>query len=1793
MACNDIIYQDKKYSEEEFVDLMNSGKITELTKFDGLSDSSEGLTRTEPGTLTKSEGERYGDLLPEHTYIADEKLDINDMRNAYKAKKEEVLAQGARIQIDNGKELKYILPDTFHQSTGDKLKSSRASDQTVKEFTDWFRNTGVDFKAVTKELTDAQGNKLDANESVDVLNGVVRVVEGHENTAIPEAGMHIVARIVKEKYPELFKEMMKRIDKFTIFPEVVNQYKKYPNYQLPDGKPDMAKMKEETIGKVLAEYRILDKEGSTEKPELIQQAQTWWGRIKDLLRDFFKGNPFTKTLKKFNDEVQNLQQFKGEYHSKHMGIETSETSYYDEDVNSNGRTSSRESQQATREVQKGKYVFGEISGNGRTGEVSNEGSGKEQDIFDKSSKKVDISKTQNSVQNMEGVGYGKGNTENSARIFTSSHNQERVTGSDTREGLFYQANLVDKGKDLFDEIKRKASDIDHVIEGDENYYTRKSTGKRVANRVTDRAKRILTDIFGDSRRIPDWDEKAKTGIAGHADINDILERYIDKETGLIRRDGNNELAPFEKISVSQINPKEEGYYDMLKKMVHDIIKDYPSTTRFVWEEPLYDEAKDEVGSPDLLAIHADGTVDNYDWKFLDIKEDTQDIPKYKKKAYNAQMQGYASILRKTYGADKIGRSRIIPIQAVYIHDGKEYKFAGIKTADSENYYKGEHREYLLPLPSSEEKYVEDKRIQNYLDGLNSVLSKMEAGAQELKDDPRLHANEDIKQLVRSIRHLQVKKNVTDSANFAMGKMNELAKTLKGYKDIFDEGKGSEFTEQDLERISGELNNARTFITPFEGLEHYFEGEQKALLSKLTYRVREARDFIRELDNLIIEKGYANKRGIFGVAGIDPNTGEVYADRATKFFQKVFNVSSDAHTRAGQLLHKLFSEAAGKYTIAVNEAFEKHDKVKEQVQEWLKTRSVKDLDKLLLKQGNSEFGRIDRFSREFYSTLKEQLVGKESKWVFEKEGDKWKNVDVSRYMENYEQELKRYSKWAEDYTILQVDQEGLTKEQLEERRAKMSNELVEQFRRQYDIQAHPKTAISTTNEKLYRYPTDNWQSKEYKELLKPENKPVLDYYNFVQEVVDKAKDSGINIKRGASFFPMQEKTLVEGVSGGSALKNTIRNIGSAVTLRPGEGGYADPITKELENKLLVSFIHDIGQVDSKGNKDYTNVSRNIFSVMDKFIGEVEQYITRSEIEEPVKLLLHLEKEKAVISTTLTGTPIYKDGKVQTVHDDSNYNFLKHLVDTGLYDKQGGYKEAGIGWTWDYNKFARKVNKVAGEGTMPLSKEDEVYISVPKVIKTLNSKIVLKALGFNPLSAIANLFGGRMQSWIDNRFVTKEDLNLGRNLIAKANFLSEEGKVAGGLLKFFTPYTHEETLDKARKDDLSAWNKWLSSATLMGMMKGSEEHVQSSNALAYMKNLMVRNGKLMNIWEFVKNKYDYSNLYKGRTTQEADVIKKEMDKEYKELKEKESLLKVSKIVDGKLVIPGLANKTDITVLDAREKMMQMNRDATGSLSPYEHMMVDQNFVGQSMMTFHHWIPPLVLTRFDNLGFNAGSGKYRWGRWKMLSAAIHERGLGAVTQLIGHLTGSEQSIVDIAKHLYQKKRAMMEERGEIAQFDHNITEAEFIDMYRSGMKANLVDAIAALSLLGAYLAIRAAQKDNEDEEKAGIYRSMAKISDKLSDELLFFYSPSAFMQLTGGYHTSLFPALGIATDAEKFLRASGTELFYDVSGDEDQSDKNKVLKYPVSYIPGINQLTSWYALFDDDFSVQLKGKKAPDHP
>jgi hypothetical protein len=184
-------------------------------------------------------------------------------------------------QIDNAKGIFYQLSDGPIPST--------ASPKTVAMVNDFLARIGVDVKTLKNVIVD--GIKQDAAGVALLSQKLIQVVEGKEAQSLPEEAMHFAVAIIKQTNPTLYKKLMGEINKYDILNDVFATYGQNPMYQI-DGKPDVIKLKEEAIAKVLAETIIKNNEGSTEKPENIAKVQSWWDSIVDFFKNLFTTSGF-------------------------------------------------------------------------------------------------------------------------------------------------------------------------------------------------------------------------------------------------------------------------------------------------------------------------------------------------------------------------------------------------------------------------------------------------------------------------------------------------------------------------------------------------------------------------------------------------------------------------------------------------------------------------------------------------------------------------------------------------------------------------------------------------------------------------------------------------------------------------------------------------------------------------------------------------------------------------------------------------------------------------------------------------------------------------------------------------------------------------------------------------------------------------------------------------------------------------------------------------------------------------------------------------------------------------------------------------------------------------------------------------------------------------------------------------------------------------------------------------------------------------------------------------------------
>ena len=138
-------------------------------------------------------------------------------------------------------------------------------------------------------------NAKGVNGLADTFAKIVAIAEGKEDVAITEEVIHVLTAIAEITNPKLITEMISKIGRFKIYDQVLKAYKNNKAYQLPNGKPDIRKIKKEAVDKLLAEVVIKKLQGSVEFPELMEEEnrtmiQRFWDALMDLIRGFYRSS---------------------------------------------------------------------------------------------------------------------------------------------------------------------------------------------------------------------------------------------------------------------------------------------------------------------------------------------------------------------------------------------------------------------------------------------------------------------------------------------------------------------------------------------------------------------------------------------------------------------------------------------------------------------------------------------------------------------------------------------------------------------------------------------------------------------------------------------------------------------------------------------------------------------------------------------------------------------------------------------------------------------------------------------------------------------------------------------------------------------------------------------------------------------------------------------------------------------------------------------------------------------------------------------------------------------------------------------------------------------------------------------------------------------------------------------------------------------------------------------------------------------------------------------------------------
>ena len=1221
---------------------------------------------------------------------------------------------------------------------------------------------------------------------------------------------------------------------------------------------------------------------------------------------------------------------------------------------------------------------------------------------------------------------------------------------------------------------------------------------------------------------------AERGTDVHSDLQNIIERYFNK-------DG----TPRETILPRSKMKTNVAVYDKLEEYIVSLIKEFESKpgTRFLPEVRIYSRKRNLPGTIDLLIMEPNGTTHIYDWKSQQIDKDQKDLKWFKPEAYRIQLNEYKKILMEEYGIFKFGKIRAVPIRTKFKIANVNGVLRPVALESIEMEYDVNNipkdKDYLLPVVMLDESTGNNK-LDSLIAKLNAVYDKVSEGSVLESEKP--FKAEELNLLKKTIRDLQVRKDMSTFIENGLFEINKYRDKINnntfGFNDTTDSvlilnvySEGSVFLEELLKDLKKQIKEA-TDPDVLQYLKNLQDDYAKMSLNAKALLVDIVGIKGEKIPSGIIAKignELAQEEGITTL--LKP---EVQMDVLKRNFRSL----STLPTAAAKLFTKMLRRVQGVRNIKIKELNKDLKDIKENLEKWGKSKGLSgnDIFNPILDidekgRWNGDFVKI--YSEEYFKLRKEALKTEDINWIKD-------NTDF-------------------DIVQYKIDLEKL-KNNLEERYPGQDDYVVKRKQAILDdwILKHSNSnRIGYLNSKnFYIKPKEKWYSDKYKTIYKKDssgkyvNQPLVDTYEYFQNLIKYSAKIGMINKYTSRFIPGIFESKVTNIFG-TSFKNVFDIQGAFDSLAvDAEGGFGniDPLTGVLKKQLPVYFTKDLGVEKEDGSIDYSNKSKDLFSVFSIWGQQMYNYEAMDSIKEKAEALVIIEENKSRLATNFIGI-VKKDGS--TIGENSvNSETIKDIINYYVY-----------GQTKDANDTAYKIN-------------GKTY-STKKAATTLLKLSTFKTLALNTMSASATFVGGTGNAFFiasKRKLFTEKDW--GNGLLD----FSSNNEVTSAGIDFF-----DLGLDERQKQDVRGlstdWKKRnLKWDHLMIMQHYGDKWATYPVAATMLRTFMFDGKNIISIRDYVKEQNDYENFY-SLPESERKRVQKKIDKEIEELQKTKSLKAVGKVENGEFVVPGLDRKSDAAI-NFKAAVQKTLKSMIGNSSKDDMNRIRMGLLGQVLMQYRSWMPQLMTERFGDMTYDVDLESWQYGKSRMfLNHLIDGRILFLIKEMV---TGFGNNTISKAKEKYKEFLLELMETGKISSAEEFMTESEFIDMYIGNLRSAQRELIVLSTFLLLLFSSGVFSDDDDDEDVSGLKKYIQKSLEKYKNEFSFYYSPTEFTKML----KNPIPMIGVLEDFERFLLQGIGQIYNFGIGDEEGMETNKPAKYLFKLLPVAKEGVNMYALYDDEF-------------
>jgi len=956
---------------------------------------------------------------------------------------------------------------------------------------------------------------------------------------------------------------------------------------------------------------------------------------------------------------------------------------------------------------------------------------------------------------------------------------------------------------------------------DKRHYT--FDGNKVAKSVTEKIKanskmpaREGIDAFLDEQK-RDW------GSEGHAFIDDFITN------SLIDKDGYKKDIP---TPVNISTSLSDKIQEEIKAFAVELINSYPEGTRFIIEKKVINEkVKGMLASTvDFMAIIPNEEkgyiIDVLDWKFSGVnKSKDDDIPWFKQKEWKEQMGEYSKILYN-YGVKpaQIRKARMIPFITNYEYiipkspkSGLTLKSLEIGKLDSLT----ETNLYLLPVPLNSET-TGNPQIDTLLKSLREQWEKLyKTPTSELEGEAK---NIRLNQLSQAIRILHLKLDFEPLVNVGKSFLNNAAETFKSFENI----DYSKLSKEEIQKKLGDLLDYSKSAEKYASLDDVFLSQHKKdglsdearkvfiALEHISSSTGRMLNKIKELQEefvvqLALKEDFTTEEDKYSILD---------AEKAVSGFTKTFLEASQLSSKLINLASNLVMNAASVVNIKLRNNISEFEKVLHPLEQEAKQKGKKAFD-LIGEVRNGSLSLIRKIDPKFWEEINVAKKAHNKQFFLD-------NMDIEKYNKLSSQYITQQEAII-DNTHYSSDEE--TNEREKDYAKVKLNDRVDINRKTFNGY-ETRTFSYFFNQALIEEPH---YSKEYLNM----SPQALAVWNFFTQLNNKGKELGYLDRKGATFFPLIEATIIEKIQNNKDVLNQGKDFFEDLyTTRVNEQNQfskIDPETGEVRKSIPKYF--------TRTDKALSQLSTDLNKVGVLWMKSLLEYENARNLENILLTLHSVEQAKGSLMVDANGDVIFENG-VPKINEKENKNaaILETLNNDAIYKIREDISSLGN----------TSLSTVTGKFTEEQNKENTT-VSIKKGLKNADTLVRALAVGLKPLIGLANWAGYQFQNYINSgNFYRFREFEKNNYRVTVSRGMST---IERGLLDLIVPLNEDVATEERRKlalkdGYLKYISTWSFSDVMMLTNSFPERRLQFANAMTFNQNSMVVDGKIVNIRQYLK-------------------------------------------------------------------------------------------------------------------------------------------------------------------------------------------------------------------------------------------------------------------------------------------------------------------------------------------------------